>query len=966
MIIGGAAGWRSFLLAIFLMGSVANSLGQTTKEERQRAEGRWLSLNSDAALLYEGGRYSEGLRVAQRALSMAEDAFGPMHAFTGHSLNKVAGFYVSMAEFDKALPLYQRALNAPENSSTSDSLYGLAMLYAETGEFDRALPFAQRVLSIEELALGADSPEISAFVQLVGSLYRRMEKPKEALPYLERALKMAEISARQDAIQLAACLTDLAMLYESTGAYDKALLLYERALSAVTTARGTPHPRTAVGLRNLGGLFLSMGAYASAQQPLEKALAVAGEVFGSDSPMLIPYLNDRAGLLYRSSEYDRALSLYDRALAIAEKAEGADSASVARIKINVGNVYREQGKSDLALDSLRQSLDISARALGLQHPQTAYAMGALGGVYRELGKYEQARSLYDQALSIALTRLAEGRNPELLSTVAAKMCFLLQEQSPDALNEAIFYCKLGVNARQLQRRGTQRFDVELREKFTRSVESEYKLLAQLLSRAGRLVEAEQVLIALKEFELSEYLRSDVSPAGAAIFLAPEELRLKDDIDALARSLMAVYVEESQLPLPRPAMLNGEARRLYDRRVGFQKQLQGKLSEVAARLQKPNASDLASFQISTNGFQRLTHTLSNHLQGESAAIVSYVIQERVTTVVLFTPSGPLSWQLEVGSLELNPLIDEMRNAMVTNSPYVESAQKLYRYLIRPLDEHLVTMGQTPGTWMLYLTGRLRYLPFAALVDDQGKHLIEKQRLVIYTAAAGDQLQKASADHWAVAAYGSTVGRASDRLGPLPSVGKELRAIVRDADSPGGVLPGQAWLNAKFSRSAWLGMLSSPAGSRANVLHVATHFVSRPGSWEQSYLLLGDSSEFRVSEFRDDAGMNLDDIDLMTLSACSTEFGDEAEDSQFEGLGALLQKKGARSVMGTLWAAQDEGTSRLMQEFYRARGEKRQMSKAAALQVAQLQLLRGEIKAEDPKVDFRHPRYWALLVLMGNWF
>ncbi len=56
---------------------------------------------------------------------------------------------------------------------------------------------------------------------------------------------------------------------------------------------------------------------------------------------------------------------------------------------------------------------------------------------------------------------------------------------------------------------------------------------------------------------------------------------------------------------------------------------------------------------------------------------------------------------------------------------------------------------------------------------------------------------------------------------------------------------------------------------------------------------------------------------------------------------------------------------MQAFYRARGEERAMTKAAALREAQIAMLRGSIRSSDPKLDLRHPYFWAPFVLMGNW-
>ena len=72
-----------------------------------------------------------------------------------------------------------------------------------------------------------------------------------------------------------------------------------------------------------------------------------------------------------------------------------------------------------------------------------------------------------------------------------------------------------------------------------------------------------------------------------------------------------------------------------------------------------------------------------------------------------------------------------------------------------------------------------------------------------------------------------------------------------------------------------------------------------------------------------------------------------------------------MLATLWSVQDEGTARLVEEFYRARGEERKTTKVEALRQAQLALLQGRVKADNPKIDLTHPYYEAPFVLMGNW-
>ena len=132
--------------------------------------------------------------------------------------------------------------------------------------------------------------------------------------------------------------------------------------------------------------------------------------------------------------------------------------------------------------------------------------------------------------------------------------------------------------------------------------------------------------------------------------------------------------------------------------------------------------------------------------------------------------------------------------------------------------------------------------------------------------------------------------------------------------------------------------------------------------------------------------LQGVELLTLSACDTAVGGEdADGKEVEGFAVLAQRQGAKAVLATLWAVADESTALLMKEFYRLRMSDPVMTKAEALRLAQLALLRGEIRGDasgnrgprtnrdgdsprfvkDPQRPYAHPYFWAPFLLMGNW-
>lgn len=75
----------------------------------------------------------------------------------------------------------------------------------------------------------------------------------------------------------------------------------------------------------------------------------------------------------------------------------------------------------------------------------------------------------------------------------------------------------------------------------------------------------------------------------------------------------------------------------------------------------------------------------------------------------------------------------------------------------------------------------------------------------------------------------------------------------------------------------------------------------------------------------------------------------------GLTQAFFVAGAQRVLGSLWPADDEATSILMEHFYRAL--RASHSPSSALRVAQTEM------AKDPR--WSSPYYWAGFSLAGDW-
>jgi CHAT domain-containing protein len=274
--------------------------------------------------------------------------------------------------------------------------------------------------------------------------------------------------------------------------------------------------------------------------------------------------------------------------------------------------------------------------------------------------------------------------------------------------------------------------------------------------------------------------------------------------------------------------------------------------------------------------------------------------------------------------------------------------------------------------------------AALFDGK-QYLVEKYNTVTITPASIPHLaEKPDVSKLSAAAMGIS-RKYEEGLPALPAVVGELNEIVTDAQVKGtnGVLPGTILLDGQFTEKA----MEDQLRGQHPVVHIASHFVFKPGDDSQSYLLLAGKDEsgggfhLTVADFNSDRNLNLRKTDLLTLSACQTGMsGNASNGREVDGLGTTAQLKGAKAVISSLWEVDDASTGELMGDFYKRWADGRgKVAKVEALREAQLDLLLGRVKVEagargrgstvererSVPEGFAHPFYWAPFVLMGNW-
>lgn len=376
------------------------------------------ALNEQAAKLYRDGEYTEGTRVAERALAMFERALGPDHPDVATFLNNLAGLYLAQGRYADAEPLYKRALAmretalGPDHPDVALALSNLGLLYKKQGHYTDAESLNKHSLAIYEKALGPDHPDVALSLNNLAVLYVVQGRYAEAEALHKRSLSIRERALGSDHTDVGQSLNNLADLYRAQGRYGEAEPLYKRTISIFEASLGPDHPDVALALLNLAEVYRTQGR-AEAEPLYKRSLAITERALGPNHPALGTVLNNLA-LYYQGQGRDaEAEPLYERSLAIGEKALGPDHSQVATSLTNLAEQYRERGGYAEAEPLYERALAIREKALGPDHPDVGVILNGLallqeaqGAVYNNLGLRDDARRRYDKAEQLFTRSLA--------------------------------------------------------------------------------------------------------------------------------------------------------------------------------------------------------------------------------------------------------------------------------------------------------------------------------------------------------------------------------------------------------------------------------------------------------------------------------------------------------------------------------------------------------------------------------
>ena len=346
--------------------------------------------------------YHKAIEYHQKLLKIAKEVGDRAGERAGYG--NLGNSYHSLGDYQKAIEYDEKLLKIAKeigDRKGEGAGYGnLGVAYKSLGDYQKAIEYDEKLLKIAK-EIGNRAGEGGAYGSL-GDAYRFMGDYQKAIEYHEKHLKIAkEISDRAGEGK---GYGDLGIAYQSLGDYQKAIEYHEKHLKIAIEIGDRAGKGRAYGY--LGIAYQSLGDYQKAIEYHEKHLKI-GKKIGDRAREGRAY--GYLGIACQSlGDYQKAIEYHEKHLKIAK--EIGDRAGEGACYGILGNSYKSLGDYKKAIEYNQKLLKI-AKEIGDRAGEGG-GYGNLGNAYQSLGDYQKAIEYHEKGLKIGKKigdRAGEGR-----------------------------------------------------------------------------------------------------------------------------------------------------------------------------------------------------------------------------------------------------------------------------------------------------------------------------------------------------------------------------------------------------------------------------------------------------------------------------------------------------------------------------------------------------------------------------
>ena len=896
--------------------------------------------------------------------------------------NLLGNIYKRMGRNDDADAYYLKCMKIREaelpypNIALGGVYYNYGVFLTYLGRTSEAMAYSQKALDNYK-AIDPDHPRVGDAYLSIGQKYVEFGDYRAGRDCFLESLRIFRKAFGEKQERVGTIYNLLGNIYRLNGDFEQARIYVERGLEITRSVLGPDHDRIASALTTVGDIEADAGNYPLALDAYRRALEIRRKILGDDNPNTA-FLYFLTGQASREAGLPReGLPYLQHALKIYGDSDMGESEDMANVCASLGLTYLDLAEYAVSLSYLRKDLVILRQLYGNTHPYLADSYSNEGLWFERQGRLDSALYYYHEAMRAMSLDFDEKdiyATPGLTGIMLPYQFLDILKMKGDAFAERASGTKDLEAALDCYRRGGELID-RLRSQYrSQGAKLFFQQKADPLFAAG-------FRTAWRLYEQT----NDRRQAEAAFWFAERSKAglLTAALQGVADRPFAGVPDSLRLHAENlRSRISGAEQQVNDERLWPSDSTGRQLSLLKSRqtaLQSSFDSLLAVLENRFPAFYQLNYGTAT----ASLAAIQHKIPDKRTAVLEYFLTNDRLYTFTITRSDVNLSAADRPQSLDEDIAYLRSPPDRTLWLREPdkaaadyLSRSHRLFGILIGQYLdvsrydrlvVIPHGILSYMPFEGLSSDEGVDFRQADFLVRRCAVQYAN----SATLWA-ADRENRSGREKKLLGMAPAYGNALAQtnIAQDLNFRGSLgplkfneteisqaaeyFPGSILLNGAAATE----LAFKENAPDAAILHLAMHALVSDSLPMQSRLIFApgqDTLEDGLLHAYELYNMKLP-AEMAVLSACNTGFGRLAAGEGVMSLAHAFRYAGCKSIIMSLWPAEDEGTAKIIARFYAHLADG--LPKDEALRLARLDYL------GQADLMHAHPYYWAHLVAVGD--
>ncbi|MTI22990.1 CHAT domain-containing protein [Fulvivirga sp. RKSG066] len=936
----------------------------------------YVNILNHIALFYQTtDQYQKASDILAKAENTARAKFRDTDPNYGVQLNKLAKLYIDIGNYDEA----------EENIDAS-----IVILENERRNEKRVLDYV-------------DALQTKARLKAIQGLF---DEAESTINMSQKLQTRAETSSTFNELKAA---EELASLYITLGQYRDTEELIDKQINTYESRYGINSQRLIKPLVNRGRLQLISGEYPEAEKTALRARNIAVNIFGDNSSKVAPTVLLLSEVYTNIGDYEKAESNAKKAVNIQKKQFGTDHIDVGQSIAQLALIKFYKGDDLKEVEQLMdQAKDITASKLGNRNPRYARILTDLAKVYISQHRYDDAFNGLKLAESIWISKVGRRNNINTASIYVLEGDIYYLQRQFDLAEESYekaerLYKKFFSNTHpeyvKVQSKLSKVYYMEgdskrAKEYIEEALANYHNFIKNYFPALSEREKAKYWNTIRPDFEFYNTLAfelndSDDDMAGKVYnnALITKAILLNSSIkirERITNSNDADLIEKYNMWLDKKEQLTNvlsmSLQQLEENGI-----VPSVLTHEVEQLEKEISERSELFSQASEDKRILWEDVQKVLKPNEVAIemvryrhFDHVFTDSVVYAALY---------LKNKETQKKPQVTFIDNGEELEGKYFQNYRNSIIFKITDglsYDTYWQPLKEVVGNYAtIYLSadGVYNQINLEAIPTPDGKYVIDNSNIILVSNTKDIYLNQVRTQLVQDEKVATMFGNPNFYLTASRGAIQSLPGTAREVSELKDLLSDRGWNISAYTESEaqeeQIKKLDNP-----KVFHVATHGFFTPEDEHDisdqvamseseaarnpllrtGLLMTGAGDLLDKSAFNyniengiltayEAMNLNLDQTELVVLSACETGLGELAVGEGVYGLQRAFLVAGAQTLIMSMFKVDDEATQKLMSKFYKKwieTGNKRQSFIDA----------KKEIRAE-----YQEPIYWGAFIMIG---